>query len=199
LGKATLDDEGKIKEFSQSNQGEFYSIWNETEPFFLINQTGSGNRREIEAPKGLAEGTTANQSRFWKLKTQIKESTYAESEDLNYSDDAGFPTEQPASFYGSYIWRYNIHFRQSDKALLVDTETTAVPNVPADIYATETTQPFVERIEVTYPDTPYSQGSVDAVGGEIRVLMVGQKTERSTNLFKTETIDTTTGNLIEGV
>jgi hypothetical protein len=216
LGIATIDEESEedgggeegnendtklvISSFSQQNYGIIFSEWNETEPFFVMPSTGDAKpERKLEAPKGLEEGKVIPKVRFWQLRTTVNERVYANSEDLNYTEDVGFPEEQRASSYGEYIYRYALHFRMADRTMIIDSETSAVPLVNVEIYAREVSQPFVERIEVVYPDTPLAQGKVNAVGGEVKVLMIGDAEPRTKEIFRTEAVDTSTGTVIEGV
>ena len=194
--REVIEGESVITSFTQRRTGIFHSRWEETEPYFVRNLTGSGYERLTEAPKGLEEGTTMNQYTFWRMRTEINDQLYRASEFIAFEDGV-LKDEQIASPRGSFVWRYALHYSAKEKALIIDTETTPVANITADIYAQEVAQPFVEKIEVAYPESPLDQGSVDAVGGEIRVLMVGKRVDTSVRLFTTESIDTTDGSLIE--
>ena len=198
LGRFERDkeDDTKIIGWKQSRRGIIESKWNETEPYF-VESNSSGNKRHPEAPVGLDEGTTMFRYRFWILRTTIGGALYREDENLNYDENSGFEKEQKSLEYGHYIWRHQLYFDYRSKSLLVDNITTAVLNVEVSTFASLVPTPYVQRIEVTYPESPLAQGSVDAVGGTIQVLAVQSPQESRTPLFKTESIDATDGGIIE--
>ena len=198
LGQFTRDkkEPETIISWTQSHRGAIASKWTETEPYY-VQSNSSGNMRYVEAPTGLDEGTTMFRHRFWKLRTEINKNLFREDEDLDFQGDGTFPKEQKSTTYGNYIWRHRLFYDKRNKALLIDEITTAVLNVEVSTFATLMPTPYVTRVEVTYPETPLQQGSVDAVGGTINVLAVGPQETSRTNLFRTESIDTTDGSIIE--
>lgn len=187
---------GDILGIEQIRQGEISSSWTQTEPFYATFSS-SETVRYSEAPIGLPEGTEMERWTFWMMRTNINRQLFMESEKLNYRDDAGFNYPNRALLFGSYIWRFNLHYNSVQQALIIDTDTTPVIKCEVSQFAKIIPQPFVERIQVVYPNTPIEQGSVDAMGGTINVLAVNVPQLTPTTLFKTETIHTKDGDIIE--
>lgn len=191
----TMSEDGTWR---QTNKGVLRSFWRETTAFYLESGSCGVITRHSSAPTNLAEGTTMLQYSFWFMETYLDGTLIKSAEQLNYNPaGAIYPYPQEALLYGNWIWRYNLHFRANDNAVIRDELTTPVANVTASHFARIIEQPYVERIEVVYPETPLDQGEVNEVHATIKVLAVDTAETETTNLFRTETIDATEGGIIE--
>lgn len=199
IGTFTRDANNNITGWTQLRKGALDSKWSETEPYYIANDGVCGSvNRYTDGTTGLEEGTDMQKHSFWVLETSQKTRFLFRSEKLqidpNYSQ---FPYPQYAIWYGNYIWRYNVHWSEQQKALLKDKTTTAMLNVETEILARVLDLPFVERVQVVYPETPLDQGSVDAVNGTVKMLAVENVELETTSIFKTEVVDTVYGETIE--
>lgn len=199
IGTFTRDSNGNIEKWTQLRKGAISSIWYETEPFFVEPNCDQSVTRRSAAPIGLEEGTQMQQYSFWLMETRLGDSILKRGEQLNFDENnPQFPYPQYALLYGNWIWRYRLHYREADNTLIKDERTTPTENVEVKIFAEIIEQPYVDRIQVVYPETPIDQGSVDAITGKIKVLAVEiNQTDSAKTLFKTEVINATEGGIIE--
>lgn len=203
IATLTRNQVGGVTAINQVRHGSLFSKWTEIGPYYVENLTSGEITRYSDPPIGRAEGTEMARRSFWKMATYISagenQTLIAESENLSYGP-LTFPSVQPALPYGSYVWRYEMFHSAAYNGITIATRTTPVLNVETAQYAKFVDVPFVDRIQVVYPESPLDQGSVSSVGGTVTILAPEIPVATTVDeIFKTESVDTVQGTLIAEV
>lgn len=183
--------------FVQIRAGAITSAWSTTNPAWVVVESGGDIR--YEDPPALSDGSTIWQKAYWLHTTSLAGKVYLSAE-VPTSLEEGVTTTQEA-YALEYIYRHDFFFSPSTETIFYNEQAYPVPKRSTKDFAQFISQPFVERVQVTYPETPLDQGSVDAVNKQVKILasMEGVEEAASTSLFATETIDITETSPHQGV
>lgn len=174
--------------FNQTSAGAIASAWSTSNPVWVV--TGTGGDVRYEDPPVLNEGAIIFQKAYWLHTTNAPGKSFVDIEAPASLEDA---TTTQSAYAVEYIYRHEFFFSPSTETICYNEQATPVVKRDTQDFAQLVDTPFVDSIQVTYPETPLDQGSVSATQKQAKVLisMDGVTNRATTTLFNTETIDIT--------